>query len=37
MNLNLVEYYDVLFKSARINIRGVIALPDFGCLLFDLA
>ena len=26
MNLNLVEYYDVLFKSARINIRGVIAL-----------
>ena len=25
MNLNLVEYYDVLFKSARINIRGVIA------------
>lgn len=26
MNLNLVEYYDVLFKSAHINIRGVIAL-----------
>ena len=26
MNLNLVEYYDMLFKPAHINIRGVIAI-----------
>lgn len=26
MNMNLVEYYDMLFKSARINIRSIIAL-----------
>lgn len=26
MNMNLVEYYDLLFKSAHINIRSIIAL-----------
>ena len=26
MNMNLVEYYDMLFKSAHINIRSIIAL-----------
>lgn len=26
MNLNLVEYYDLMFKPLNINIRGIIAL-----------
>ena len=26
MNMNLVEYYDLLFKPAHINIRSIIAL-----------
>lgn len=26
MNLNLVEYYDLMFKPLNINIRGVIAI-----------
>lgn len=26
MNLNMVEYYDLIFKSSKINIRGIIAI-----------